>query len=99
MLDGEDLDRVRRAIAQADVLKLRELVALRLPPGTRDWRIVRDLSRADPLAFSGEDHEEIQRLMWKYRRRLPRELAPGMDPDDPLVRAAIMEQEVQDGLR
>ena len=99
MLDEEDIARVRHAIAQADLLKVRELLALRLPPGTRDWRIVRDLSRADPLAMSEDDHADIQRLLWKYRRRLPRASAPAMNPDDPLVRAAVMEQEVQDGLR
>ncbi len=93
VLDPDDIDRVRAAVGDAAVLMLRALEKAPIRPSSADARALRRLRHSDPLGLSDEDLATVRLLAWRYRRALPRHLAPRLPPDDPIVQ----EMEEADG--
>ena len=79
--DSEELARQRWAAVRAARLKLDALMAT-APPGSFEFTFL----RRDTESFTDFDFGLLERLAWHYRRRIPRSLAPKLNPDDPIVR-------------
>ena len=92
----EDAPRVARAVRAALLGNLHSLAMCSIPAGSRDRKDVLDIRAKLDLDREPLTHKETDRiksLMWKYRRQLPRGLAPKLNPADPIVRE-IAEKEL-----
>ena len=87
--DTPEQDAARARLATRRVLEL-TIGALRMvtmPPSSPDrWRL-RTLVHADLDTISAEHIALLAQLAWRYRRQLPKHLAPKLNPDDPIVRS------------
>jgi hypothetical protein len=79
--DPEEARRLRKTAETAARLKLDALVAA-AAPGSFEYEFL----RRDPATFEDFHFDLLTRLAWHYRRRIPRFLAPALNPDDPIVR-------------
>lgn len=99
--DDHDADRrVARAVRQARLGNLAALAMCSIPAGSRDRKDVLDLRAKldrDREPLTQKESERITQLMWKYRRQLPRGLAPKLNPDDPVVREMAAKAELHSG--
>ena len=84
---AQETDRIRRALDGARRIRLDALSHVAVP-NSHDAVF----ARRDPAGFDDGDLRHLQRLLWHYRRVLPRWLAPRANPDDPIV----IELETQD---
>jgi len=86
----QDDDEERMAITMAPVMvtRIKALLGITLAPA--DAALVDGLTRRDPKTLTAEHRHWVQRLLWKYRRDLPRGVAPKLNPDDPIVREMEM---------
>lgn len=86
-LDDEDGFRLARTENELLSIYQRALAViprhLLLP---RHLEFVGWVCRMAPEHVSERQRDHIHRLAWVYRSRLPRLLAPKVDPDDPIVR-------------
>lgn len=81
--------RLARALRAAALGKLEALAMCSIPAGSRDRKDVLDLRaklERDREPLTRKEQDRIRELMWKYRRQLPRGLAPTLNPADPIVR-------------
>ena len=90
VVDDTDTPRqqaARVAAAEAEARRvlikaLREVIMLRdIDSAARRRLVAADLDR-----WTRDDQRDLDRMAWRYRRQLPRHLAPRLNPDDPLVR-------------
>jgi len=86
--ERDEDDAGRLALAQAE-LRRRTIQALRevIGPRHRDAHSLRRLFGCDLERIGGEDLAAFEALAWRWRRQLPRGLAPVLPPHDPIVRA------------
>lgn len=84
--DPPDDDEERLAIVMAPrmIERIRALLGISLAP--KDRTLVESLARRDPKTLTAEHRSWIASLLWKYRRDLPANLRPRLNPDDPIVR-------------
>ena len=85
----EDAPRVARAVRAAQLGNLNSLAMCSIPAGSRDRKDVLDLRGKLELGrepLTQKEQDRIRELMWKYRRQLPRGIAPVLNPHDPIVR-------------
>lgn len=82
----DDAARLAWADTEMDRLTLAELHKV-VPEGHRDARFVRQLRHIDLQFISAEDRQLLRDLAWRWRRQLPRTIAPKLPPHDPLVKA------------
>lgn len=81
--------RVHRTVRQAALAKLDALAGVAIRAGSRDRQDVlrlRDKLHADRDPLSHREQERLAQLAYKYRRQLPRGIAPRLNPADPIVR-------------
>ncbi len=85
--ETNDDDAARLALVETELLR-RTLAALRqvIDAYHRDARRLRELTRLDLTRISDEDRDRLRDLAWRWRRKLPRALAPKLPPHDPIVR-------------
>jgi hypothetical protein len=86
-VDTAAQDAARLASAETELRRvliraLRDVIMLT----DSDTAVRRRLVAADLARWTREEQRDLDRLAWKYRRRLPRHLAPRLNPDDPIVR-------------
>jgi hypothetical protein len=87
--EDDDAPRVARAVRGAQLGKLEALAMASIPAGSRDRKDVLDLRaklERDREPLTQKEQDRIAALMWKYRRQLPRGIAPKLNPADPVVR-------------
>lgn len=88
--EDHDADRrVARALRQAALGKLEALAMASIAAGSRDRQDVialRDKLNRGGEALTQKQQDRLAQLMWKYRRQLPRGIAPLLNPADPVVR-------------
>ena len=86
----DDSDRMRRAAAErsARLATLNALANAPIRAGSIDREHVLTLRKLlrDGQALTTKQAERVTALAWKYRRLIPRTLAPGLPPHDPIVR-------------
>ncbi len=86
--EDDDEARVAKALIQAWALNVQKLVNLRNAIAPAERRTVEALDlKICVLRQMPADHEirQIKDLAWKYRRQIPRALAPKLPPHDPVV--------------
>ena len=79
--DPEEARRLRKTAETAARLKLDALMAAAAPGSFEHEFLRRDVSTFNDFHFA-----LLARMAWHYRRRIPRFLAPALNPDDPIVR-------------
>ena len=77
---AQQADRIRRALDGSRRIRLTALQSVAMP-NSHDAIF----ARRDPAGFDDGDLRHLERLLWHYRRVLPRWLAPRANPDDPIV--------------
>lgn len=85
----DDAPRVNRAVRAALLGKLNALAHCSIPAGSRDRQDVialRQRVEQDSAALTQKQQDRVAQLMWKYRRQMPRGIAPKLNPADPIVR-------------
>ncbi len=84
-----DDDAARMAMSEQTVLRLTiaALGRVTMLPGHPDKARLRALARIDLGRIDDAQIATMRRLAWRYRRQMPRHLAPRMNPDDPIVLA------------
>ncbi len=88
---GDDAARIARAESQARAVMLKALADL-IMTRTADLGARRRLRAADPERWTVELQAELDGLTWRYRRQLPRHLAPRLNPHDPIVRERLLQE-------
>lgn len=81
--------RVNRAVRSATLGKLTALAHCSIAAGSRDRQDVltlRERVEKDSTPLTQKQTDRVAQLMWKYRRQLPRGIAPRLNPNDPVVR-------------
>ena len=81
--DPEEDRRLRGTAEQGAAIRMD---ALRAAAAAGSFEFV--FLRRSPATFDAFDFVLLDKLAWHYRRRLPRYLAPKLNPDDPIVRQA-----------
>jgi hypothetical protein len=84
-IDAEDAARIAAAEAALLARQVAALARAMMPPGCWDKRFVRDVAGRDAATLTDKQKAAVQRLLWKYRRQLPKHLVPTVDPADPLA--------------
>ena len=87
--EEEDAPRVARAVRAAHLGNLTALANCSIAAGSRDRKDVLDLRaklERGREELTQKEAERIRNLMWKFRRQLPRGIAPTLNPADPVVR-------------
>lgn len=81
--------RVNRAVRSALLGKLNALAHCSIAAGSRDRQDVialRERVEKDSTPLTQKQQDRVAQLMWRYRRQLPRGIAPRLNPADPVVR-------------
>ena len=71
------------ALAALETLRqqLRHLQGVNMLPGCWDKRFISDVWPRDPATLTAKQKATVERLAWRYRKQMPKELAPLRDPD------------------
>lgn len=86
--DDDDDARTKRAIANFLGITVAKLATLGLHKGYPEGKFIEGMDvRLNVLKQLPADNEvqRIKELAWKYRRQMPRSLAPKLPPHDPIV--------------
>jgi hypothetical protein len=88
--DPPDDDAERLALVLAPRMRecIRALLNVTMVPN--DQALVQGLARRDPATLTAQQRHWIAQLLWRYRRNVPSELRPKLNPDDPIVREMEM---------
>jgi hypothetical protein len=82
---AEDAERTALALAPTMRRCISTLLQLELLPNDRD--LMQALARRPDAELTAERRHWVRQTLWRYRRRLPADIRPKANPDDPIVRA------------
>lgn len=81
----DDAERLAIVLAPLMVERITTLLGLRVMT-VRDRELVQAMARRDPRTLTPDHRHWVQQLLWRYRRALAADIAPKLNPDDPIVR-------------
>ncbi len=62
-------------------MRMRALLRVTMLPSQPDKRFVRNVCGKHPRDLTERQIEHVDRLAWRYRRQLPKDVAPTTNPD------------------
>lgn len=68
--------------------RLKHLKCATMLPGCFDKRFIGDVWQRDPATLTTKQWNFVMQLAWKYRRQIPKHLAPAADPKMQRARSA-----------